>query len=74
MGIMRKGHWEAGSYDRGKHEFIVISSRCMFGSDPTLVVLQIERKEGVSSRVNIGDISEEAWVRAQREWTLIALQ
>jgi hypothetical protein len=74
MGVMKEEHWKAGNYDRGKHEFIVIGSRCFFGVDPTLVVLQIERKGDVVFRVNIGDINEEAWVKAQRKWALIALQ
>ncbi|PVG00464.1 HET-domain-containing protein [Serendipita vermifera] len=74
MGIMKNEYWQSGHYDRGEHEFVVIGSRRFYTFDPILAVLQIERREGIAYRVNIGEINEEDWVKAQRGWTLVALQ
>jgi len=57
----------------GKYEFIVIGRRQIFDSPAQLVVLQVEHKDGTRRRVNVGSIEEEAWVRAEHKWTLVAL-
>jgi hypothetical protein len=56
-------------------EFVAIGSVRGPISDfkPELVVLQIEWKEGIAYRTNIGRIEEEAWIAADRQWKLIVL-
>jgi hypothetical protein len=73
MGPMSEDHWTRGKYDSGFQEFIVIGSRRSFDIKPELIVLQIEWRDGVAFRVNIGEINEDAWIKADRTWKLIAL-
>jgi hypothetical protein len=74
VGAMTGEHWERRTYGQGEHEFIVIGSRYIEGFKSYVVVLQIERKDGFVYRVNVGEIDEEAWVKAERRWELIAMR
>lgn len=57
----------------GKYEFIVIGRSQLLDFPAQLAVLQVENKDRTRHRVNVGTISEEAWVRAEHKWTLVAL-
>ncbi|KAI0809299.1 hypothetical protein GGR55DRAFT_167630 [Xylaria sp. FL0064] len=58
---------------KGRHEFIVLGSRRNQFSDPTLLVIQIEWRDGVAHRTNWGKIEEGAWERESYAWKLIPL-
>ncbi|CAG8769761.1 401_t:CDS:1, partial [Acaulospora colombiana] len=60
MGIMKREYLNSRGYDSGKHELIVIGSRRISGSSPVLAVLQIEKRDEIAYRINIGEIDEEA--------------
>ena len=65
---------EAGGYEDGVGDFIVVGRRQILDFKSELVVLQVEKdKQGIVWRVNQGEIDEEAWVDAKHEWRLVAL-
>jgi hypothetical protein len=74
---MTSEYFRIGSYDTGMHEFIVIGRRHVeeLGDEfpAQLLVMQVEMKDGIYHRVNIGEIEENAWDAAGSEWRLIAL-
>lgn len=57
----------------GLHEFILIATNSPPESEVQNVVLQTEIINGIRYRVNIGEIEEEAWNRANVKRTLVAL-
>ncbi|KAI1113012.1 HET-domain-containing protein [Nemania sp. NC0429] len=64
---------DSGRYGRGRYEFVVLGSRRNQFSDPVLLVLQIEWRDGIAYRVNCGEIEEGPWERELRTWKLIPL-
>ncbi|TLD20116.1 HET-domain-containing protein [Venturia nashicola] len=74
---MDENFWKRGCYNEGLQDFIVVGRRHIaeLGDEypATLLVMQIERRDGIWYRLNMGEISESAWDTAVREWTLIAL-
>ena len=69
--------WKDRNYDSGVHEFIVLARRTIpeladvFPA--TLLVMQVERVDGIWYRVNMGEIVETDWNAAEVQWKLIAL-
>jgi hypothetical protein len=74
---MKPEFWKDGSYDSGIHEFIVVGRRYVEELadffPATLLVMQVERKDGIWYRINIGEISETDWDSAGGQWKLIVL-
>lgn len=67
-------HFEKGKYDQGNWEFVVVGRSQVLEFPTGLVILQVERDSAsLTRRVNIGEVSEEAWMKAERTWKLIAL-
>ncbi|KAK0614436.1 hypothetical protein B0T14DRAFT_309267 [Immersiella caudata] len=56
-----------------QHESIVVGSRRNQFSPPSLLVLQVEWRESIAYRVDVGEILEEAWERASHTWKLVPL-
>ena len=57
------------------HEFIAIGSvrRPISDFNRQLIVLQLEWKEDIAQRTNIGRVAEDAWLAADHRWKLIVL-
>lgn len=74
---MKPEFWKDGNYNSGMHEFIVIGRRHVEELadlyPATLLVLQVERKNGIWYRINIGEISETDWNVAGSQRKLIVL-
>jgi hypothetical protein len=74
---MKASFWQSGNYDTGLHEFIVIGRRVVAGLEDvfpaTLLVMQVERREGIWYRLSMGEISEDEWNKADSDWRLIVL-
>lgn len=74
---MDEGFWKRGCYNVGLQDFIVVGRRHVaeLGDEypATLLVMQIERRDGIWYRLNMGEVSESAWQAADGVWTLIAL-
>lgn len=64
---------ESGGHKTGLYEFIVLGRREVLDFKPELVVLRIERRDGIAYRMNQGVIYEETWVEAKHKWELVAL-
>lgn len=74
---MKPEFWKDGNYDSGMHEFIVVGRRHIEELadffPATLLVMQVERKNGIWYRINIGEILETDWNVAGSQWKLIIL-
>ncbi|KAK5996058.1 hypothetical protein PT974_04485 [Cladobotryum mycophilum] len=58
---------------RGSYEFIILGSRRVQGSEPVLLVIQIEWRHAVAHRLNYGEIKESDWEKETHQWKLIPL-
>ena len=82
MGFVCKPGGPGAAY--GPQTFIAIGRRQVIGlpeelaeevCPPVILSLQIERDQyGISSRVNLGEISLKAWTRAEPKKVLVVLQ
>jgi hypothetical protein len=54
-------------------DFIHIADNRTFSTEPRKIVLQVEFRDGIFHRINIGEISEEAWERTMPMSRLVAL-
>ncbi|KAI1279621.1 HET-domain-containing protein [Xylaria sp. FL0933] len=72
-GIIETDYIENPDCSKGRHEFIVLGSRRNQFSEPMLLVIQIEWRDGVAYRTNWGEIEEGAWERESYAWKLVPL-
>lgn len=74
---MHENFWKHGTYNTGMQDFIVLGRRHIaeLGDEypATLLVMQVEQKDGLWHRLNMGEVSEDAWNKVDSKWSLIAL-
>lgn len=66
-------HYDENGCDTGEWEFIAISRRQLLHFEAVITAIQIRRNNGISYRMNIGEISESAWKDAGPVCLLLAL-
>ena len=72
--------WRDRQFEGAEYEFVLIATmenadelETNKGEDVSVQVMQIEWKDGLARRLNVGGMKETEWMRAKPEWKLIAL-
>jgi hypothetical protein len=72
--------WRDSKFDGTEYEFLLIATmedakelEENEGKDVKVQVMQIEWKDGIARRLNVGGMKECEWMRAKPEWKLVAL-